>query len=67
MIVHTPNGTPALACDACGCRHFDRLTNCCYECGEAVSAAAVAEYHAVLAAWRERTAGGNDEDGRKRD
>lgn len=48
MIVFTPNGAPELACDDCGCRHFDRLNNCCYECGGAISEAAVADYRAAL-------------------
>jgi ribosomal protein L37E len=48
MIVHTPNGTPELACDECGCRHFDRMTNHCYECGAAVPEQAVREYRTAL-------------------
>lgn len=48
MIVFTPNAPPELACDECGCRHFDRLNNCCYECATAISDAAVADYQAAL-------------------
>src|SRR5574340_388702 len=33
MIFHNPAGAPELACDQCGCRWFDRMTNSCYECG----------------------------------
>jgi hypothetical protein len=33
MIFHNPAGAPELACEQCGCRWFDRMTNTCYECG----------------------------------
>ena len=33
MIFRNPAGAPELACEACGCRWFDRMTNACYECG----------------------------------
>ncbi len=36
MIFRNPAGAPELACDACGCRWFDRQTNSCYECGHPV-------------------------------
>jgi hypothetical protein len=26
MIFHNPSGAPELACDACGCRWFDRMS-----------------------------------------
>ncbi len=48
MIVFTPNGAPELVCDDCGCRHFDRRNNCCYECAAAVSEAALAAYRTAL-------------------
>jgi len=48
MIVFTPAGAPELACDECGCRYFDRMNNCCYECGADVTEAAIADYRAAL-------------------
>lgn len=48
MIFSNPGGGPELACEECGCRWFDRLTNCCYECGTPVPPAEVAEYQRVL-------------------
>jgi hypothetical protein len=48
VIFDNPAGAPELACDECGCRWFDRQTNCCYECGAAVSEAALAEFRAAL-------------------
>lgn len=37
MIFRNPAGAPELACDQCGCRWFDRMTNTCYECGAPVT------------------------------
>lgn len=51
MIFSNPSGAPELACDQCGCRWFDRMTNTCYECGAAVSAENLAEIEAALAAF----------------
>ncbi len=48
MIFTNPAGAPELACDECGCRWFDRMTNRCYECGAEVSEAARAEFRAAL-------------------
>ncbi len=48
MVFHNPAGAPELACDECGCRWFDRMTNCCYECGVAVSPSALEEYRTAL-------------------
>jgi len=48
MIVLTPQGAPELACDECGCRYFDRMSNCCYECSAPISAESIAEYQAAL-------------------
>ena len=50
MIFLNPAGAPELACDACGCRWFDRLAGACncYECGAAVSEEAQAEYRRAL-------------------
>ena len=49
MIFRNPAGAPELACDACGCRWFDRMTGNCYECGTPVGEEAQAEYRRVLA------------------
>jgi len=51
MIFRNPSGAPELACDACGCRWFDRMTDCCYECGEPVPPEAKAEFARALAEW----------------
>jgi hypothetical protein len=48
MIFANPSGAPELACDECGCRWFDRRTNCCYECGVLVSQASLDEFRAAL-------------------
>jgi hypothetical protein len=48
MIFLNPKGAPELACNECGCRWFDRMTNCCYECGAEVSPGDVAEFEAAL-------------------
>ena len=48
MIFNNPSGAPELACDECGCRWFDRMTNTCYECGATVPEAALAEYRVAL-------------------
>jgi hypothetical protein len=37
VIFTNPAGAPELACDECGCRWFDRMTDRCYECGAEVS------------------------------
>ncbi len=52
-IFRNPAGAPELACDACGCRWFDRMNNTCYECGEPVSDDAVAEFNAALETYLE--------------
>ena len=51
MIFSNPSGAPELACDECGCRWFDRLTNTCYECGAAVTPENLTEIEAALAAF----------------
>ena len=51
MIFSNPSGAPELACDQCGCRWFDRMTNTCYECGAAVTPENLAEIEAALAAF----------------
>jgi hypothetical protein len=54
MIFRNPAGAPELACDACGCRWFDRMTDSCYECGEPVSVEAKAAFAQAIAEWRAR-------------
>ncbi|HXE47943.1 MAG TPA: hypothetical protein VN663_06195 [Ramlibacter sp.] len=56
MIFSNPSGAPELACDECGCRWFDRLTNTCYECGAAVTPQNLAEIEAALAEFAARKA-----------
>lgn len=51
MIFLNPSGAPELACDACGCRWFDRMAGTCYECGTPVSEQSQAEYQQVLATF----------------
>jgi hypothetical protein len=58
VIFLNPRGAPELACDACGCRWFDRMANGCYECGAAVTEAMVREYEEALRAFQQR--GGAD-------
>lgn len=52
MIFTNPAGAPELACDACGCRWFDRMSGACYECGAPVSAEAQAQYRDAIVAFR---------------
>ncbi|MDA8257677.1 MAG: cysteine protease [Betaproteobacteria bacterium] len=57
MIFINPRGAPELACDHCGCRWVDRLKGVayCYECGEEITAAAIAEFQQALAEFAART------------
>jgi hypothetical protein len=48
VIFENPSGAPELACDACGCRWFDRTSERCYECGTPVGPEAQAEYRKAL-------------------
>ena len=49
MIFTNPHGAPELACDHCGCRWVDRTNGAhCYECGEEVTAASIAEFQRAL-------------------
>ena len=48
MIFQNPAGAPELACDECGCRWFDRMTDTCYQCGAAVSAENLADIRQAL-------------------
>ena len=54
MIFTNPSGAPELACDECGCRWFDRMTNTCYECSAEVPEASLAEYSRALAEFQAR-------------
>jgi len=53
MIFRNPAGAPELACDACGCRWFDRMTNTCYECGEPVPVAESEAFARAVTEWRQ--------------
>ncbi len=57
MIFSNPSGAPELACDQCGCRWFDRMTDTCYECGAPVTPENRAEIAAALEAFAARKAG----------
>jgi ribosomal protein L37E len=48
VIFFNPSGAPELACEECGCRWFDRMTNRCYECGAEVPDRARAEFELAL-------------------
>lgn len=63
MIFTNPAGAPELACDECGCRWFDRMTNTCYECGAEVPPAAQAEYQQALLAFGRRGSRGDSGNG----
>lgn len=54
VIFTNPAGAPELACDECGCRWFDRMTNTCYECGAEVSLQSQAEFKRALEAFEAR-------------
>ncbi len=54
MIFENPAGAPELACNACGCRWFDRMSGACYECGEAVPQADIDAYREALRVFHER-------------
>ena len=54
MIFFNPAGAPELACDECGCRWFDRMTNTCYECGTEVTPQMQAEFQQALADFAAR-------------
>ena len=56
MIFHNPAGAPELACDQCGCRWFDRMTNTCYECGAPVTGENLAEIRKALDEFEKRRA-----------
>ncbi len=54
MIFNNPAGAPELACDACGCRWFDRQTNTCYECGVPVPQSELDAYAKALQDFHRR-------------
>ncbi|HEY1360753.1 MAG TPA: hypothetical protein VGF60_00835 [Xanthobacteraceae bacterium] len=56
MIFANPKGAPELACNECGCRWFDRMTNRCYECGAPVAEQDVREFELALKAFQETRA-----------
>jgi len=49
VIFRNPAGAPELACDACGCRWFDRMKGTCYECGTPMGEQGQAEFRRALA------------------
>ena len=53
MIFLNPSGAPELACNECGCRWFDRMTNCCYECGAEVSRHEIENFESALRVFTE--------------
>ena len=55
MIFRNPAGAPELACNECGCRWFDRMTNTCYECGAGVPAEEIAAFEEALHEYDEQT------------
>ena len=57
MIFTNPSGAPELACDECGCRWFDRLTNTCYECAAEVTPENLAEIKQALEEFEARHLG----------
>lgn len=56
-VFYNPHGAPELACDNCGCRWYDRMTNCCYECGQPVTEEMVAEFNRALAEFQKKLTG----------
>jgi hypothetical protein len=55
VIFTNPAGAPELACDECGCRWFDRMTNSCYECAAPVSPESLEEFKRALEEFRARS------------
>jgi len=55
MVFRNPAGAPELACNECGCRWFDCMSNCCYECGAVPSEGDIAEYRAALEKFQQET------------
>ena len=61
MIFHNPSGAPELACNQCGCRWFDRMTNACYECATEVPKDEIAAYEAAARIFAESKLSANKE------
>jgi hypothetical protein len=59
MIFLNPAGAPELACDACGSRWFDRMTDTCYECGAAVGAGEIWRFQEALRSFQAEKPGFN--------
>ncbi|HJO71839.1 MAG TPA: hypothetical protein QGG32_03165 [Rhodospirillales bacterium] len=55
VVFYNPKGAPELACNECGCRWYDRMTNTCYDCGTEVSDAEVAAFEKALEQHYEKT------------
>jgi len=53
VIFLNPSGAPELACDACGCRWFDRIKGSCYECGTPMDAQGEEAFREALAQFAE--------------
>ena len=53
MIFDNPKGAPELACNECGCRWFDRMSNRCYECGAKVPQPEIEEFERALRKFAE--------------
>jgi hypothetical protein len=53
MIFLNPSGAPELACNECGCRWFNRMTNCCYECGAEVFQQDIEDFENALRVFTE--------------
>jgi hypothetical protein len=53
MIFLNPSGAPELACNECGCRWFNRMTNCCYECGADILQHDIEDFESALRVFTE--------------
>jgi len=53
MIFLNPSGAPELACNECGCRWFNRITNCCYECGADIHQRDIEDFERALRDFNE--------------
>lgn len=52
MIFTNPAGAPEFACEVCGSRWFDRMTDTCYECGAAVDGDEMQRFQEALALFQ---------------
>ncbi len=55
VVFYNPQGAPELACNECGCRWYDRMNNCCYDCGADVPEEEVADFEKALEKHYEKT------------